>query len=129
MMPNPTAVKDRQFLGAQLARGQLLVMRAFDESIQDERSDDAMRLRAEFVKVLRDATPEQRKTVQAGLEACVAALEQRYRERSGDGALRARAIETTLHSLLLQAGALASQLDMLAAEDACAQSRARACAA
>ena len=113
-MMNLTAVESRQLLGAKLARGQTLLLRAFDESLSDDRSEAAFRLRAEFVQILKDATLEQRQTIAAGLEACIAVLQRRHSERIGS--LAVREIERTLHSVLLQASALTSQLDMLVAE-------------
>lgn len=112
----PTAVAARQTLGAQLARAQLLIMRGFEQQITDERSEEAASIVEELTQILLKANADNRSTIVAGLESCITVLERRYRDRNAAPPETIRAMEASMHSIVLQASALATQISMLEAE-------------
>lgn len=112
----PTAVAARQTLGAQLARAQLLIMRGFEQQITDECSEAAASTAEELAQILLKADADNRPTIVAGLESCITVLEQRYRDRNAAPSETIRAMEASMHSIVLQASALATQISMLEAE-------------
>lgn len=105
-------IEERQTLGAYLARGQVLLMRAAKAGLTDARSQDGNDLRCSLVKILRGSSVKLRSRVVNGLEQCIAWLELRCRTEKD--AVTSRRLEIALYEVLTQAEALTTQLETIA---------------
>lgn len=108
----------RQSRAALLARGRTLVMRAFSTGLEDDHSATAQALRQAFVKILRSAGPSHRKGIAAALESFIDTLNDRRTLHRGRAPEVDCGTGQALHSILIQASALATQLDLLEFETA-----------
>lgn len=98
-----------------LARGQLLLERAYRKQLDDPHGPEGQAISRELMRTLRSASLSERDVLYAEYEAGIPNIVWGRQDQVLSSATL-RAAETTLYAILLQAQALARELDLIELE-------------